>query len=55
MNDDPVEAKVGELYVEFFRLRQEKKYQEEYDVMGALMNMLQRDRAHIRATYRVRD
>jgi hypothetical protein len=43
MTDDPdqiIENAVGELYRGFYRLRQQKQYQEEYDSMGALLNML---------------
>lgn len=51
--DDPVEAAVGELYREFFKLRQAKRYQDEYDAMGALLNMLQADRQNLRVKYGV--
>ena len=53
MNNDPLEIAVGELYVHFFRLRQEKRYQEEYDAMGVLLNMLMTDREYLRETYGV--
>jgi hypothetical protein len=45
---DPVEVKIGELYVEFYRLRKAGRYQDEYDVMGTLIKMLTQDRAHLR-------
>jgi hypothetical protein len=54
MTDDPdqiIENAVGELYRGFYRLRQQKQYQEEYDSMGALLNMLMQDRDYIRKTY----
>ena len=54
MTDDPdqiIENAVGELYRGFYRLRQQKQYQEEYDSMGTLMDMLLKDRDYIRKTY----
>ena len=54
MTDDPdqiIENAVGELYRGFYRLRQQKQYKEEYDSMGALLNMLMQDRDYIRKTY----
>ena len=51
---DPVEAAVGALYQEFFKLREAKRYQEEYDAMGALLSMLQADRQHLRVKYAVK-
>lgn len=50
---DIVERAVGELYRGFYHMRQQKQYKEEYDSMGALMNMLMQDREHIRKTYGV--
>lgn len=44
----PVEHAVSTLYVAFFNLRKAGRYQEEYDAMGTLMNMLARDRQHLR-------
>lgn len=52
--DDPVEAAVGNLYREFFKLRQAKRYQDEYDAMGALLGMLQADRQHLRVKHGVK-
>ncbi len=54
MTDDPnqiIENAIGELYRGFYHLRQQKQYQEEYDSMGVLMNMLLKDRVYIRKTY----
>jgi len=51
--DNEVENAVAALYVTFYRLRKAEQYQEEYDAMGTLINMLSRDRAHIRKTYKV--
>lgn len=48
---DIVESAIGELYRGFYRMRQQKQYKEEYDAMGALLNMLMQDREHIRKTY----
>jgi hypothetical protein len=58
MTDDPneiIENAVGELYRGFYRLRQQKQYQEEYDSMGTLMDMLLKDRDYIRKTYLVKE
>lgn len=49
-----IETAIGELYRGFFRLRKAEAYQEEYDAMGALMNMLMQDRLHILKTYKVK-
>ncbi len=46
----PIEKAVGDLYVEFYKLRQAGRYQEEYDAMGTLLNMLMKDRDHLRKT-----
>lgn len=54
MTDDPnkiIENAIGELYRGYYLLRQQKQYQEEYDSMGVLMNMLLKDRVYIRKTY----
>jgi hypothetical protein len=54
MTDDTnqiIDNAVGELYRGFYRLRQQKQYKEEYDSMGALLNMLMQDRDYIRKTY----
>lgn len=56
-NDDIIESiiecGVGELYRGFFRLRQAGEYQREYDTMGAVIDMLMKDRQHLRTTYKV--
>lgn len=52
--DKIIEDAVGNLYRGYFKLRQAEKYQEEYDAMGTLINMLMRDREHLRQTYRVK-
>lgn len=49
--DDSVEAAIGQLYLEFYRLRQAGKIWEEYIAMGTLMDMLATDRGHMRRTY----
>lgn len=54
MEADPLEIAVGNLYVQFFKLRQEKRYQEEYDAMGVLLGMLQTDRQHLREKHGVK-
>jgi hypothetical protein len=36
-----------------YRLRQAKKYQEEYDSMGVILNLLMQDRQHLREMYNV--
>ena len=48
-----IENAVGELYRGLFRLRDSKQYQREYDTMGTIINMLMKDRDHIRRTYKV--
>lgn len=48
-----IENAVGELYRGFFRLRKSEQYQREYDTMGSIINMLMRDRDHLRKTYKV--
>ena len=42
--DQIVEEAVGEMYRGFFRMREMKEYQEEFDTMGAIINMLMTDR-----------
>ena len=51
---DSVEDAVGALYTQLYRLRKSGNYQEEYEVMRALSNMLTRDMAFIREKYDVR-
>ena len=48
-----IETAVGELYRGFYRLRQAKAYQAEYDNIDALLNMLMQDKLHILKTYKV--
>lgn len=48
-----IENAVAELYRGYFKLRESKQYQEEYDSMGTLISMLTKDRQHIRQTYKV--
>lgn len=48
-----VEEAIGELYRGFFKMRQAKQYQTEYDAMGALLNMLMKDRDHLRKKYNI--
>lgn len=43
-----VEEAVGEMYRGFFRMREMKQYQEEYDTMGTIINMLMEDRQRLR-------
>jgi hypothetical protein len=49
-----IEKGVGEIYRGFFLLRQAGEYQEEYDSMGAILNMLMQDRMHLLKTYKVK-
>lgn len=54
MKNDPdkiIENGVAELYRGLFKLREEKRYQEEYDAMGVLINMLSTDRQYMRTKY----
>lgn len=56
MNDNlekQMEEAVANLYVILFRMRKAKEYQQEYDAMGALINMLTQDRDHLRRKYNV--
>jgi len=46
--DDLIEDAVGKMYAAFYRLRESKQYQREYDVMGTIMRMVQQDREHLR-------
>lgn len=48
-----IETAVGELYRGFFRLRKLEQYQREYDTMGTIIDMLMKDRDHLRKTYKV--
>lgn len=51
---DPVEDAVAPLYVAFYNLRKAGLYQEVYDAMGIVINMLMEDRDHLRKTYKVK-
>ncbi len=46
---------VGEIYKVFFRMREAGLYQDEYDAMGTLLNMLTEDRQHLRVKYEVKN
>lgn len=46
-----VEEAIGALYVMLYRLRQDGEYQEEYDVMGTIINLLSVDRSDMRRKY----
>ena len=43
---------VDKMYRGFFRLRELNEYQEEYDSMGAILNMLMQDRDNIRKKHK---
>ena len=47
-----IEDGVSEMYKGFFRLRELNEYQEVYDSMGAILNMLMQDRDDIRKKYK---
>jgi hypothetical protein len=51
--DDLIEDGVGKMYAAFYRLREAKQYQREYDIMGTIMRMLQEDRQHIKQHFGV--
>ena len=53
--DDLIEDGVGKMYAAFYRLRESKQYQREYDVMGTIMRMLQEDRHHLRQKYEAKE
>jgi hypothetical protein len=48
-----IENGVAEIYRGFFRLREMGEYQEEFNAMGALLNMLIEDRQHLIKKYKV--
>lgn len=50
---EEIDKAVGLLYIALFRMRKAKMYQEEYDAMGTLMNMLMKDRQTLREKYKV--
>ena len=52
--EEIIENAVGELYRGFFRLRESKQYQREYDTMGSIINMLMVDREHTLKKYGVK-
>jgi hypothetical protein len=57
MTDDidvMIEIAVGDLYKNFMRLRKAERYQDEYDAMGTLLNMLSTDRQFLRTKYKVK-
>ena len=53
--EEIIEKAIGELYRGYYRLRQQHRYQDEYDEMGVLLNMLLQDRAHLREKYIVKN
>lgn len=53
--EEIIENAVGELYRGFYRLRKSKQYQREYDTMGDILMMLQKDRRNLREMYEVMD
>lgn len=56
MNEDlekQMEEAVANLYVVLYRMREAKEYQQEYDEMGSLINMLSQDRDFLRRKYNV--
>lgn len=48
-----IEQSLGEMYRGFFRLRNLKAYQEEYDTMGVIIDMLMQDRQVLREKHGV--
>lgn len=51
--DQIIEDAIGELYRGYFKLREAKQYQVEYDSMGTLINMLTKDRQSMREKYKI--
>lgn len=49
--EEIIENAVGELYRGLFRLRKTGQYQREYDTAGTIIDMLTRDRHHLRTIY----
>jgi hypothetical protein len=50
--EEMLEKAVGEFYVALLLLRKAGEYQTEYNAMGVLINMLQKDREHLRKKYK---
>lgn len=48
-DEQAVERAIGGLYAALYRLRKSGKLKQEYDAMGALLDMLQKDRQHLRS------
>lgn len=48
-----VEEAIGDLYLNFYRMRVAGQYQREYDTMGTIIDMLAQDRQLIREKYGV--
>lgn len=48
---DMIEEAIGALYIGFYNLRKCGEVQEEYDSMGSLISMLNKDRQFIREKY----
>jgi hypothetical protein len=46
-----LEKAVGELYAALYQMHEIGMYQEEYDSMGTIINMLVEDRQHFRQMY----
>lgn len=51
--DQIIENGVAEIHRGFFRLRKDKRYQEEYDAMGTIISMLSEARQHMRKTFKL--
>lgn len=50
-----IENGIGEIYRGLFHLRNSKQYQREYETLGVIINMMTKDREHLRNTYEVRE
>lgn len=51
--ENEVEEAIGDLYLNFYRMRVAGQYQREYDTMGTIIDMLAQDRQLIREKYGV--
>lgn len=49
--NEQIEEGVGLIWGALYRLRQAGEYKEEYNSMGAILNMLMQDRAHLKSIH----
>lgn len=49
--NEQIEEGIGQLYIGLYNLRRLNKHQEEYDAMGSIIAMLQKDRQFMREQF----